>query len=306
MSSLHRWTLQRLIPAPGALQALALMLASSLGFTLMNAITRMLSADLHPFVISFWRTVFGVLFFAPLFFRYGMAPLRTRRLGMLVGRGMLSGVAITTFFMGISLTPLAKASALFLTTPLFATALAVAFLGERIRLRRISALIAGFAGALVVMRPGAVPLDLGAGYVLASAVFSGFIMVVVKSLSRTNSSVTITLYGTLFAVPLTLLAALTQWVIPTAEQFAWMVLMGGLGSSANLMIAQAIKQVDIAALTPMDFTKLLWAALVGYLLFGEIPDGGTWIGGTIIFAAATYIAYRERTVRAQPPPPPTA
>ena len=286
--------------SPGTLRGMALMLFSGLCIATMSACVRHVSVDVHPMVIGFFRSVFGLLAFVPFLLRFGLKPLRTRRVGLHAVRGALNVVGMLTYYMAVSLAPLAKVTALSFSAPLFATVLALVVLGETIRARRVTALIVGNLGALIILRPGFVALDTGSLYALASATAWGLGMIVIKVLSRSESSLTITLYMTLVAMPLTLIAAVPVWQTPTLTQAAWLAAIGALASLGNLSVAQAFKEADLTAILPLDFTKLIWASGIGYLAFAEEPSPWTWFGGTIIFSAATYIAFRERRTRAAP------
>lgn len=287
-------------------RGMAFMLLSTLSFTLMNGVIRHLSGDLHPFEIYFFRSLFGVVFFLPLLVREGIEPMRTSRLGLHVLRGTVTGVSMLLFFLALKYTPLAKVSALFFVTPLFGAVLAMLILREAIRLQRILALVAGFAGMLVIIQPGTGALDFGAVLVIASAILASFAIILIKRLSTTESSVTVTIYTGLVSTPLALIAALTVWQTPSLEQLAWMALIGAMGSIAQLSMVRALALADATAVLPLDFTKLLWSALIGYLLFVEVPAVTTWIGGAMIFAAAVYVAHGERQAQSgnahsQPP-----
>ncbi|MDP7651139.1 MAG: DMT family transporter [Rhodospirillales bacterium] len=277
---------------------MAYMLACGFAFAAMNAIIRHMSADLHPLEIAFFRSLFGLLAFAPAFIRHGIEPLRTNRPAMHLLRGSLNVVSMTLFFTAISLVPLAKVAALGFSAPLFATVLAVVLLGEAIRARRITALIVGFTGTMIILRPGYGGMDLGAVLILISSLGYATGLIVIKSLTRTESSTTISIYAMLVTTPATFLLALSVWQAPTWSQLAWMAAIGGIGSLAHLAFAEAVKAVDITVVMPLDFTKLIWSAIIGYLVFAEIPDVWTWVGGTVIFSAVIYIAYREKHVRA--------
>jgi drug/metabolite transporter (DMT)-like permease len=177
---------------------------------------------------------------------------------------------------------------------LFATALAVAVLGESIRLRRLLGLAFGFAGALVVVRPGVIDVDIGAALTVGSAALWGGTMIIIKVLSRTESSVKITIYMALMGTPLALLAALPFWRAPTLGALGLMALAGALGSLAHVALAQAFKQADVTAMLPVDFMRLVWAAVFGFIFFAEVPEVWTWLGGAMVFSAVVYIAYREK------------
>jgi len=156
--------------------------------------------------------------------------------------------------------------------------------------------LVGFAGTLVITGSSFTEFDLGSILALASACFWAMMFVTVKVLSRTESSVTITIYMSLIAFPILGLVALPYWTIPTLEQLGWLVLMGAAGSLVHICFAQALKNADVSVISPLDFCKLLWVSVLGFFAFGKIPTRETWIGSVMIFGSATYIAYRERKV----------
>ena len=225
-------------------------------------------------------------------------PLRTTRPGLLALRSLLAAAAIMLVIMGLSLTPVAKAAALQLSAPLFATVLAPFLLGEVIRARRVAALVVGYLGALVVLRPGVVALDVGSLFVLAGAALWGWGIILTKTLTRTESGVTITAYMTLLSLPFALLVALPVWETPSWTQVAWLAGIAGVATLGDLTLAQAFKEAEATAVVPLDFTRLVWASLIGYLAFDEVPDAATWLGGAMILGAVTYITNRERKVQA--------
>lgn len=284
------------------LRGMLLALGAAFVFAVMHACMRHATFDLglHALNAVFWRSVFGALFLMPLFLRSGLSHLRTRRPGLHLGRILFNAFAQISFFWGVSLTPLAKVAALSFTAPLFATVIAVAFLGEVIRIRRISALVAGFAGVLLIVRPGAVPLDLGVLMLLTSAVLWSIVLNMLKMLSATESPLTMTFFLSIAMIPITLVGALAVWQTPTLEQLFWLAWVGALGSLGQMMLAQAFKHADATALMPLDFTKLIWAVVLGLLIFAEIPDLWTLLGGTVIFVSTTYITMRESRVGGGP------
>ncbi len=286
---------QRLANIPPALLGIGLMTAATVGFAAMHGGVRYLSVemDLHPFEIAFFRNLFGMLALAPWFLRQGVRPLRTQRLGLHTLRAVINVVAMLLFFMGLSLTPIAQVQALAFTAPLFASLLAVVFLGERMGLPRWSALIVGFAGALIIIRPGGESLDTGSLLVLASAATWSLAVIIIKTLSRTDSSVTITAYMVLLMTPMSLLPAVFVWQWPDPWQLALLAFVGISGTLAQLAMAQSLHLADTTTVMPLDFMKLIWGAIIGYWLFNEVPDAAIWIGGGVILAAATYIAVRE-------------
>jgi drug/metabolite transporter (DMT)-like permease len=274
--------------------------------TAMMTLVRLLGADLHPFEINFFRTVFSLLMLAPVVLRRGLRHLRTPRLGLHMLRGLINGCAQLSFFMALVMIPLAQISALSFTAPLFTTVTAVVVLGEVIRVRRITALAVGIAGTWLILRPGVVDVELGSILALCGALGWGVTMIVVKIISRTDSAIGITFYGALFIAPIALIAAIPFWRTPTLVELAWLAAIAVFATLVHLCFNQAIKEADLTVLLPFDFTRLIWAAIVGYLIFAEAPSIWTWVGGAMIFTAGTYLAIREgrpRGARDAVPPP---
>lgn len=286
------------------------MIGSTVCFAGMHGGVRYLATQqhLHPFEIAFFRNLFGLLVLAPWFLQQGLAPLRTQRFGLHSARALINVVAMLMFFMGLGLTPIAQVQALGFTAPLFASLLAIFFLKEKSYLWRWSALIVGFIGALIIIRPGIKSVDLGSLLVLSSAAIWSCAIIIIKKLSRTDSSVTITAYMVLLMTPLSFLAAVFFWQWPNGGQLLWLAFVGISGTLAQLGMAQALRMADATSVLPLDFLKLIWGALIGYMAFAELPDAGVWIGGVTVFAAATYTAYRESQDKAanELPPAPEA
>ena len=283
-------------------RALALMFVSTMGFSIMHVLVRHLSGGLHPFEIAFFRNLFGLIVIVPWFLRYGTAVLKTQKLPLHLLRSALNVVAMLCFFYALSITPLSEVAALSFTAPIFATILAVLILHEVVRARRWVAILFGFAGTFVAIRPGFAEVGLGAMLLIVQSMLWGCALVVIKVLGRSDSSVTIAAYMTLLMIPLSLVPALWFWQTPSLDELGWLVLIGVIGTVAQLLMTQALKEGEAAVVMPVDFFKLIWAAILGYVFFAEIPTVYTWIGGTMIFAAATYIAYRESVLRQAPIP----
>lgn len=298
----------RRLPIPAPLAGALMMALASASFSMMHAAIRHLSLEMHPFEIAFFRVFFGFLALAPVFLRQGWAPLRTSNIKLFAYRGVLNAGAMLMFFYSLSITPLATVAALGFTAPLFATLLAMLLLGEVVRLRRWMAILIGFVGVLLILRPGYLPVGFGPLLVIGSSVLWAFALMIIKVLTRTESSVTITAYASVFLSPICLAVAIPHWTWPGLEQLAWLAAIGVVGTVAQTSMNQSFKYADASAVLPIDFTKLIWASIIGYSLFGEIPDGWTWIGGALIFAGATYVGIRESRLRKQgelPPGPPS-
>ena len=287
---------------PPALRGMVLMVISGAMFTAMHATIRLVSAEgpdggLHPFEIAFFRNFFGLVVLLPVLLRTGVAALRTEHFGMHALRSGMQSMAMLMFFTALTLSPLADIAALSFLAPLFATVGAALVLREVVRLRRWSALIIGFAGAMVVLGPGFQEISQGLLLVVVSSAVWGATMLIIKNLGRTDSSLTITAYMALLMTPITLVPALFVWRLPTLVELAGLAVLAALGTVGHLAMAQSFKEADASAVLPFEFTRLIWAALFGFWLFAEMPGLRTWIGGAMIFTAVTYIAYREAQLR---------
>jgi drug/metabolite transporter (DMT)-like permease len=277
------------------LRGILFVTASAAAMAVMSAIVRHLAGygTMHAFEIAFFRNLFGLLVFIPVLWRTGFGPLRTDKLGLLGIRSVCNALSMSFYFLGLSMMPLVEVTALNFTIPLFVTLGAVLFLKEQMGWRRWTALAVGFAGALIIIRPGVAIVDPGALIVIASAAIWAIAVIDIKILARTESSVTITFYGILFNALLCFVLAVFVWSWPTREELVWLLAVGIFGTLGHLLFAQALKLADASLLSTLDFTRLLWAALFGYVFFSEIPLVWTWVGGAVIFAAATYITWRE-------------
>jgi drug/metabolite transporter (DMT)-like permease len=271
--------------------------------TMHACIRHVSTTGLHPFEIAFFRNVFGLIVAIPWFIRLGLQPLKTTRFGFLGLRGVLNVISMLAFFYALSIAPLAQVTALSFSAPIFATLLAMVVFGERAGVRRWTAIVVGFVGTLVILRPGFTDIGLGAVLTLAAALLWGVCMLIIKSLGRTESAVTITIYMSLVMAPLSLIAALFVWQWPTAEQLIWLIAIGTLGGAGQMSMAQALRTAETHVVMPVDFVKLIWVSAIAYVAFAEVPDAFTWIGGTMIFASTAFIAWREHVKRAAPKPP---
>jgi drug/metabolite transporter (DMT)-like permease len=282
---------------PPTAKGMALMFLATLCFTSMQTCIRIVASDpahpMDPLELVFFRNLFGIVALAPVLIRSGPAVFRTRRMPLHLGRAVIQSFGMMSFFIGLTLIPFAEVTALSFSAPLFATVLAIAVMGERVRIRRITALVLGFLGVLIIVRPGVETVSLGALFILGSSSIWAVAMTIIKSLSRTESSVTSTLYAGLFMAPITLVPALFVWTTPTLEQLVWLLAVGIAGTLGHVAFAQAFKLAEMSAVLPLDFLRLVWASAAGYWLFYELPSIYSWLGGLLIFGSASYIAFRE-------------
>jgi drug/metabolite transporter (DMT)-like permease len=274
-------------------RAALLMVASAVLFGFMTVTIRLASKQLHAFEIAFFRSLFGFVFATPLLLRHGPALLRTDKWGFYLLRCCIGIVSMLAGFWAVVHLPLAQAISLSYSTPLFVTIGAVLFLGEVVRLRRWTAVLLGFIGVLVIVRPGAADFSAVSLVALLAAALSGTVAISIKFLSRTEHPDAIVLITTGLWVLLALPAAIPVWQWPNAESWLWVILAGGFGTVAHLLWTRALKLGEVSALTPLSFLQLPVVILFGFFLFNERLDLFTIIGAAIIVGSNVYIAHRE-------------
>ena len=278
---------------PGNVQGMVFMLASSVFAAGMHVTVKYVALEIHPFEIFFLRQSIALVLLAPIFLNIGFAALKTERLGMHFMRGVFMTAGGMAWFWAISLVPLAKVTALNLSAVLFTVLAAIIFLKEASEWKRWAALIFGFIGVIVIVRPGYEIISFGVILVIVARLFPAGARVLSKVLSRTERTPTIVVYGAVAMSVLSFIPAMMVWITPNLEQFFYIILVSIGGTLSQLSMVTAYKVGDIGAVEPFHFVRLIWAALFGFILFGEIPSIWVWIGASMIIAAVTYLAQGE-------------
>jgi len=281
-----------------SVRASVLMASSAVIFGFMVVCIRLAAREVHAFEATFFRNLFGLVFALPLLARNGARTLRTNRLRLYFLRCVVGVGAMLTGFWALVHMPLVQAIALSYTTPLFVTIGAALVLGETVRARRWTAVLVGFAGVLVMLRPVAVPLTPAALAALASAALAASAAISIKFLARTEPAEAIVIYMVLFMTPMSLVAAAPVWTWPSGPTLAWLVLTGFFGTTAHWCLTHAYKLGDASAVTPLTFVQLPVVAVFGWALFHERIDLWTLAGVVIICGATLYITHREATLTA--------
>lgn len=278
---------------------------------LMNVVIRLCTEELHPLVVVFWRNAFSLAFMAPWIWRHGLGTLRSSKVVFFSLRALVSFVSMVTWFVGLTVVPLGTATALNFTAPLFATIGAALILGEQVRARRWTAIILGFVGVIVILRPFG-PIDANMLWILGSAATAAMGSITVKFLSRTESAMTIVAFLVICTTPMALVPALFVWQWPGLVVWAGLVLLGLFGTIAHFCVARALGAVDQSVVSAFEFLRLPYAALLAWMFFGEATDVWTWIGAAVIAGSALYVAHREAQLARHAPervsggrPPPT-
>ena len=254
---------------------------------------KLLSQDLNPFIIAFYRCLFGVIIMLPFMIYNYPEAWKTHNIKLQFVRSAINVYSMISWFTAIGTLQLEKAAAIGFTTPLFTTILAIIFLGEVIRIQRITALIIGFIGILVVIRPGYIPFESGALWLLSAAITFSIVIIIVKKLTEKDSSLTTAFYQMAFMVPPTFFIALFFWESINISQILLFIFVAIAGFITQISFAQCLKMAETTFIMPVQFTKLIWLSLIGYFFFMEVPDIWTWIGASIIFSSILFIAYRE-------------
>lgn len=265
----------------------------------MHGIVRHAGTEIHPFVLIFYRNFFGLLVVIPLLFRTGLAGLRTNHIHLLFLRGFLGIIALLAWFYSLVHVPLTEATALSFTAAIFTALAAIVFLGERVRFRRWAAIVVGFIGVVVVLRPETENFNPLLVLVLFSTVFWALSITLIKYLSKTDSATSLVAWMSILMTILSFPFALYYWQWPVGEQWLWLVSIGVLGTLGHLCMVRAISLADTSLVMTIDFFRLIWGALIGYYFFGDQMAISTWVGAIIIFASGAYIIYRESVTAGQ-------
>lgn len=283
------------MPLTPATRGIAWMLVSCVAFGAMWMVIRVVSRDVHPFEIVFFRNAIGTLFLVPGLIRTP-GLLRRAALPIHVRRAASGFLATLGTFYAVANAPLATALAINYTAPLFATLGAMLFLGERIYARRGAALAVGFVGMLVVVRPGALPLTPGIAAAVLSAVATAVSYLAIRALVGRDDPRAVAAWSFILMTPPSLVVAAFVWTWPPLAAWGWLVAIGALAAIGQTALSRAFAVAEASAVLPYDFVRFGLITLGGIVLFGERYDAFTLGGGAIILAATIYLAVREATV----------
>ena len=284
----------RIAALPASIQAAFWITLSGFTFTVSITAVRNVTEELHVLEAVFFRSVFGIAFMLPWLIRNGpRAALGTKRLGMFVIRGCLAYFITLLYFAAAGLMPVADLTSITFTRPIFGTIAAIFVLSEIVGMRRWIAIAIGFLGMVIIVRPGFQAINLGAIYILVAVIMQTANTMIVKILTRTEHPDTIAMYHAVFMLPLAVIPAIFVWQMPTFEEFGWLIVIGGFGILNQRMLARAFAIADASLVLALGYLRLPISALMGFLVFGEVPTIWVWIGGAVIASAAAYIAHRE-------------
>jgi drug/metabolite transporter (DMT)-like permease len=287
-------------PGRAVLRGIVCVLAATACFAVMDSLVKWVAPRVPVMQIVFFRSIFAFVPITLLVLRDGgLASLRTRRLGGHAKRSLCGVVSLAGFIYAFGHMPLADAVGIGFSAPLFITALSVPLLGERVGIRRWSAVLVGFVGVLVMVRPGSGVFDPAAAVALGATMLYALAMIFIRSLGRSESTGAIAFYYTLVCIAIGAAFLPFQWVTPQPADAALLVAIGLIGGCGQLLITSSYRNAPAAVIAPFDYVSMLYVSVIGYVVWGDVPDGPLLIGAVIVVASGLYILRRE-TRRAAP------
>ena len=262
----------------------------------MSVLIKLAQQDTNVFTAAFFRFFFGVMILSPIFIKTKLNVFKTTHIKTHFLRVMINYPSMLLFFYAINFVSIEKANSLTFVVPFIATILAVIFLKEKIYGYRIFALILGFIGMLIVIRPGMIEVSFGVYMILISSFLWAIMIIITKRLSRDDSALTILSYQYFLMFIISFVVAIFNWQSPTIETIFYLFLAGFSGTIFHLTLYQAYKLADVSLVQPYSFLVLVFASIMGYFVFGEIPDIYTWIGTGVIFIGVVIISLREMQI----------
>jgi drug/metabolite transporter (DMT)-like permease len=281
-------------------KGIALVLASTVFLGTSDVTAKYLSATLPSIEIAWIRfLVFAVIMTPAMMPASPLYALQTNRLGLHLMRGAALLGSSLFFISGLRFLPIAEASATGFVAPLFVTALSIIFLGEKVGLRRWIATGVGLVGVLIILRPGTGAFHPAAFFPLVSALAWACTLIMTRMMSGTERAITTMTYSSIAG--LFILSALVPfvWVTPTWHDIAFGILIGVASTAGQWIVVLAFRYADASVLAPFSYTQLLWVSVLGFFIFGEVPDAYTITGAAFIVASGLYTAHRERVRRSQ-------
>ena len=280
------------------------MLGSSAAFSLVWVATKKLGHDIPAAEVAFMRSFVGLVILLPFFMKRGRTIFRTQRPGLHIIRVICSTINSIAMYYGVAHLPLAVATSLSFTRPLFMVVLAVVALGERVRWRRALATVIGFGGVLTILGPTSLIFDHAALVALGGAAAVAVALAVIRQQSIIDGSVTMLAWYMVGTTVLSAPFAFLDWHAPTSTEWAYLVLVGIGATAGQFMLIRAFMFAEATVVNPIDYSQIVIGALLGYWLFNETPSIWTGVGAVIIIAATLYILLREAKLRGDVGPEP--
>ena len=276
------------------LRAVIFMVVGGVSIALMQAAVKLISSELHPFIITLYRAGLVFLVLLPILLWRGRSAFTTSSFRLQVARGAIGGLGMLCVFTGLSKISLAEVTVLLFTVPIFATLLSILFLSEKVGLRRWTAIIVGFLGILIIARPQG-SLSTGHLFILFAALSWSTSIMIAKKLTEKDTIISITFWQAMGCVPLAFIASLFVWELPSLVQFWTLLGIAALGTVGHAMLYAALKIGQVSVILPLDYIRIIWSAGLGFILFGQLPTLHLYAGSLLIIAATAFLSYREMT-----------
>lgn len=282
--------------------AIIFKIASTFLFTLMLVCVKAVSGDIPPGQIVFARSAFALIPIVAMLAWQGemRESLRTEHPAMHVGRAVFGVAAMALWFSAVGILPLPEALAISYAAPVIVVVLAALILHEVVRLYRWGAVIVGFIGIIVILSPHLIVGDTGAGsrplgalLALGSTLIMAVVVILVRQMTRTETTGSIVFWFSIMASLVSLLTLPFGWTVPSSEQAAILVASGLLGGLGQIFLTQAFRYGEASTVAPFEYASMIWGVALGWLLFGELPQAATLLGGSILIAAGIFIIWRE-------------
>ena len=273
--------------------AIFLIIISVFFGTLMLTFLKLAQEEVNVYVAGFFRFILGLLIISPYIVKTKFTVFKTSHFKKHFVRSVLNLPAMLLYFSTLVMLPIEKVTAISFVVPLIVTVLAVLFLGEKIYIYRSLALILGFSGMLIILRPGFIDISIGVYMALFSSFLWSVVIIITKKISKEDSSITILSYQSVFMSIFSLIIVLFFWETPSSKTFFYLFLAALSGTILHLALNHAYKLVDVSMTQPYSFLSLVFASIIGFFVFSEMPDLFTWLGASIIFLGVLIISYRE-------------
>ena len=286
------------------MRAAGWMMASIALLLLMAVSGRAITREIDVFQVLEMRSVIAFFMLLPLVYREGgIRAMGTNILPSHIGRNVAHYIGQFAWLMGLTMIPMAQVIAIEFTAPIWAALMAAGFLGERMTWRKTVAILFGLAGVVLILRPGAAPLNPGHVIVLGAAFMFAISFITTKFLTRSDSATKIIFWMLIIQSVVGLVPALRVWVWPSAAIWPWIFVIAFAGTFAHYCMAKALSHADATVVMPMDYLRVPLSALLGYLLYAEGVDGLTAAGAALILAGNLFNLRRPNAGRIRPTPP---
>ena len=273
------------------------MILAGLLFVAVTVSVRYLGSDMPAVQAAFIRYLLGLLLLVPVLLRIRWADISRQSHGLYFFRGTAHGLAVMLWFFAMARIPIADVTAIGYTTPLFTAVGAILFFREAVHLRRVAALVAGFLGTLIILRPGLQVIESGALAQLVAAPCFAVSFLLAKKLTQQQDSREILAMLSIYCTAVLMPGALMVWRTPVLAEIAWLLLVAVFATAGHYALTRAFANAPLTVTQPFGFLQLVWAIGFGYLLFDETPDIWVAVGAAIIVTAVTYISHREARAR---------